>query len=239
MNKTNIKKQNITSIDKVRDTSICLLHAVDVHTNNQFGIIQHPFIQWAITMNKHKELIDITTESGYKQWSEMVEHNINSGDLYKIYTLITTPWKLTWLKFVKPHLSNEDFSKFLARAWTEEENPNMDANVSIEELIHWFKEADNHVLMDEGEYEYLKNLPDEVTLYRGVSRGRKRFGLSWTDDESIAKWFQGRFADESHKGQLLKVTVQKQHCLCYLNGRGEKEIVLDVNAVKKQIQQIQ
>lgn len=227
-----------TSIENVRKISKLLSLAVRIEPDAKFGIVQHPFTNHTAWMNDRREFVDIATEDGYKQWSEVLEKHVDSGDLTKIYIMVTTAWKLTWLKFVKPYLSNRDFSEFLANAWVDEENPNMDVNVPTATAIKWFKEANKRVLMDEEEYEYCSNLPETVTLYRGVAKGRKKYGISWTDDKEKAIWFKNRWATDEKEGMLLRVVVPKKHCLCYLNRRNEKEIVLNVHAIKKDIEDI-
>lgn len=225
-----------TLIQDIRRETKLLLHAVPVKCDNNFGIVQHPFTTSNITFLRSKEAVDLLTEDGYNKWIQDTENLIDNMTLSQIFhILLCDAWYLTWLKLAKPYLSNEDFTKYLAMAWVREDNPNMDANVSIRELTKWFKEADKKILMDEEEYEYWESLPEEITLYRGVSRGRKKYGLSWTDNIETAKWFQIRFANQENQGELLKVVVSKKHCLCYFNGRNENEIVLDVNAVKKDI----
>lgn len=228
-----------TSIESIRRETKILLHSVPVKCDNPFGIIQHPFTQSNIAFLQNREMVDIFTKDGYEKWIKDIEKLIDNVEIDRIFSIyLISAWYLTWLKFVKPYLSKEDFTKFFAEAWIQQDNPNMDANVSIRELTKWFKEADKKILMDEEEYEYWESLPEEITLYRGVSRGRKKYGLSWTDNIETAKWFQRRFANQENQGELLKVVVSKKHCLCYFNGRNENEIVLDVNAVKKDIVEI-
>ena len=229
-----------TSMNSVREETKLLLHAAPVECDNSFGIVQHPFTTSTVAFLRNKEAVDLLTEDGYKKWIKDMETVIDKMSLDQIFhILLCDAWYLTWLKFVKPHLSKDDFTKYLAAAWTGEENPNMDANVTIPELIRWFKSADKKVLMDEEEYDYWASLPEEVVLYRGVSRGRKKYGLSWTDEVKVAEWFKNRFNNQEDQGQLLKVVVSKKHCLCYFNGRNEKEIVLDVNSVKSDIIEVE
>lgn len=228
-----------TNIEDVRNITKGLIRVVPLRCDNQFGLVQHPFTNMHIAYLGDGDMVDLKTEDGFDRWAKHMDDQIDRSDLRRIYMLVGTAWKLTWLKFIKPYLNLHDFSELLADCWTAEENPNMDANVSISTAIKWFKEADKQVLMSDEEYEYWKNIPKEITLYRGVSPKRKPFGLSWTDNEETAKWFQGRFATGNNKGKLLKVVAKKEHCLCYLNGRGEEEFVLNVSAVKKEIVEIQ
>ena len=229
-----------TSIDGVREQTKLLLHAVPIRCDKDFEfVVHHPFTQSPWVAVSGHETVDLRTEDGHQKWIQLTEEAIDKMDSHSIFhILIVNTWNLTWLKYVKPFLSLEDFSKLLRDAWIDEENPNMDNNVSTTTAIKWFKEADKRSLMKEDDYTYWESLPEEIVLYRGVSNGRKKYGLSWTDSKETAIWFQSRFATGKKKGLLLRVKVNKKHCLCYLNSRGEKEIILDVNAVKKDIEDI-
>lgn len=229
-----------TNVEQVRKTSKALLHAVPLKPNEQFPfIMNHPFTSNTHVASKTGKFLDLTNPNDAKIWLAQVEEVIDELPPQKILTmLVNSPYYLTWLSFVEPYLSEIDFAECLEIAWTEQENPNMDVNVSTATAIKWFKKADKKALMDEEDYEYWGNLPETVTLYRGVARNRKKYGISWTDDKEKAIWFKNRWATEEESGRLLKVVVNKKHCLCYLDSRGEKEIVLDVNAVKNDIMDI-
>lgn len=228
-----------TCLDEVKKQSKILLNIVPIVSDIRFPFIaQHPFTNSTHSFLPKEGMIDLRNEDSYKKWIREMERMIDIWDLDRIFLMVNNPWNLTWLKYIKPYLSKEDFSRMLRDSWIEEENPNMDANVSIATAIKWFKEADKKYLMSDEEYSYWESLPEELTLYRGVSVGRKKYGLSWTDDKEVAKWFQQRFAHGKKQGALLMAKINKKHCLCYFNGRNEREIVLDVNAIKKDIQEI-
>ena len=227
-----------TNVEKVRMTSKALLRAVPVVPHERFAfIVQHPFTNSPVSMSRDGKMLDLTKKEDYKQWISIVEELIDQSPVEKIlYNILNDPWSLTWLDFVKDYLSEKDFAKFLEYSWTMQENPNMDENVSNGKVVEWFKKANKKYLMSKEDYEHWKSLPDTVTLYRGVGRGRKEFGLSWTENKAKAEWFRDRWDNE--EGKLLQVIADKKHCLCYFNSRGEHEIVLDVQAVKDLIQEI-
>ena len=106
---------------------------------------------------------------------------------------------------------------------------------SVNKAIKWFKEADKSILMDEGEIQIYHSIPDTITLYRGVSVGRKLYGLSWTNDKDVALWFKDRFDRTKTKGSLLMVEAKKENILASFGSRNEHEYVLDVNAAKDKI----
>ena len=67
--------------------------------------------------------------------------------------------------------------------------------------------------MNEDELEYFINLPEEFVVYRGVSPGRKKNGLSWTKNKNKAEWFMHRFETNNEKGYLLSGIVLKKRCV--------------------------
>jgi hypothetical protein len=227
-----------TDIKAVRDTSKSLLYAVHIKPD-PYGFVSHPYTNHVYVGCSDGGFIDLRQEDARKQWLGEMKNILNNADLDHIFLMLNKAYYLTWLKFVKQHLSKNDFAKLLVKAYTLAENPNMDTNVPVPNLIRWFKEADKKALMTEEEYTYWENLPEEVEIWRGVSPNRCKYGLSWTDDEQVARWFQRRFITDKDVGYLLHAVVPKKHCLAYFNGRDEKEIVLDVNAVKNLIEVIE
>ena len=227
-----------TNIDKVRYVSKQLLRLVPVDPVKGFEfIVQHPFTNSPVSMSRDGRMLDLTNRKDYEEWIDIIEELIDRVSVEHIlYHMINTPWNLTWLDFVKEYLSEKDFAVFLGYAWVSQENPNMDVNVDNGEAIKWFKKVNKKHLMNKEDYEYWKSLPEKVTLYRGVGRGRKELGLSWTENKEKAEWFRDRWGNE--EGKLLKVIADKKYCLCYFNSRGEHEIVLDVQAVKDLVQEI-
>ena len=148
--------------------------------------------------------------------------------------MLCAPYRFTFLKYAKPYLSKEEFDKTLARCWITCENPNQDKNVQIRTFIGWFKKADKKTIMNEEEYEYYRNLPDIVEVYRGVAVSRaEQEGLSWTCKYETAEWFSRRFDNEAESkyGYILKGRINKEDVFAYFNSRGEDEILCNSSKV--------
>jgi len=62
-------------------------------------------------------------------------------------------------------------------------------------------------------------LPERFKIWRGGSAN----GLSWTTDESIARWFANRFGAGA---EVHCRETTRDHAVCYLTGRNEKEVIL-------------
>ena len=150
----------------------------------------------------------------------------NAETPYQIYSLINSPYALTYLRFSQPYLSKEDFSSILADAWMNSEYANRDANVSKERLVSMFKQADRAKLMSDMERTQLDALADPVTVYRGVTayNAENIRALSWTLDYDTAVWFAHRFGED---GMVYQAQIKKEHIFALLTGRNESEVVLD------------
>ena len=71
----------------------------------------------------------------------------------------------------------------------------MNPSITKTELSDMFKRADKEFLMSEKEYKKWQDLPEKLTIYRGVTEynGKNIRALSWTTNYDTAKWFAGRY----------------------------------------------
>lgn len=221
-----------TNIDGIREVFLSFLYLPLNETEIDF-IASHPifetfttftknYVEGAIEMGENRYFLDLHNPVHLGQAIKDVREHIENANLVKIYMMIRTPYKLTFLKYAKDYMSKKDFSEYLGEAWVDEENPNQDINVSLDMVYKWFKGADKKALMDKKDYEVYKNLPNEITIYRGIGRNRNPKGFSWTSNYEKARWFADRWGN---KGYILKGTIKKENVLAYFNTRGEDELV--------------
>lgn len=85
--------------------------------------------------------------------------------------------------------------------------------------------------MDEAERRIFDNLPEEVTIYRGVQSKKHKRGLSWTLSYEKAEWFANRYSNENPI--VYKTVVPKKHILCYIDRRNEEEIIVNPQILKE------
>ena len=230
-----------TNYQKVKDTALAFLHIPVEETNFSPIVVMHPIFESGFIsakINGEFTILNILeNEENLQKAIEIWTTNFNNANtVEKIYGFIRKSYRLTFLKFVKPYLSEKDFATLLADAWISSENPNQDANVSIKTAISWFKQVNKKYLMSEEEYEYYQSLPETFTVYRGVAVDRNPQGLSWTCNYKTAEWFANRFNTEDKQGYIQYVEVDKSLALAYFNGRDEDEIVLDTTKIKDKIQ---
>ena len=203
-------------------------------------VVKHPFTDSGIVGIRQKDghyaignLID--SEADMKAWNKQTEELIDQAETpLHVFMMITKSYMLGFLKYAKPFLSSEDFTKMLADAWVRSESPNADPNLSKSKLVSLFKAADPEILMDAEERAQLQSLDDKVTIYRGVTsyNARNVKALSWTLDENVARWFASRFGEQ---GRVYQAQIAKDDILAIFTGRNESEVIVD----PKQLREIQ
>lgn len=231
--KSRIKPQN--NMDELRALALTFLE-LEPERNEKFPfVVYHPFFETCtvpkieISDNGEKTygIADIFNEpEEFEKAKERIREDIIKGDIGTILCRIVKAYRLTYLKYAKEFIDKDEFEKLLIEQWIMSENPNQDANISIDEFIKWFSQADRKNLMNKEEMQYFNNLPDEVNIYRGIAVGRaEQDGLSWTCNYDTAKWFANRFNHGDKTGYIVKGTIAKKDIFAYLNGRNEDEIL--------------
>lgn len=229
--------QDKTDLEQVKDVARILLMTEINKTPYSPMIVQHPFTSSgyvAISKNGKMEFVNITEDKeNLLAWQSFIEKQFDNADsVYQIYMMINKPYALTFLKYVQPYLSKEDFSKILADAWTQSENPNNDENVDKRELLSMFRQAEPSELMTESELRKYDELEEIVTIYRGVTsyNAKNIKALSWTVDRKVAEWFSHRF---NENGTVYEAEIEKKHIFALFNGRNESEVIVDFNFLTK------
>lgn len=135
------------------------------------------------------------------------------------------------VKYVQHYLSPQDYAETLAECWIREDQPNMNPSITKTELTDMFKRADKEFLMSKKEYKKWQDLPEKLTIYRGVTEYNEKNVrvLSWTTNYDTAKWFAGR-SDE--KGKVYQADIDKKHILACIDKRGESEIIVEPKYLK-------
>ena len=226
------KMRKETNLAKVKQTARSLLFT-DIH-ETEFSpvIVSHPFTDSGFVASPNTDgeigLLNITeSDADQRRWREYMGKLIDGAkSAYEIYMMVTKPYTLTFLKFAMPHLSREDMSQILASAWTRSEAPHQDVNVTVNQLLRMFKQADPTCLMEQDEYIQFKTLDDTVTVYRGVTphNAKSVKALSWSLNQETAEWFAHRFGEN---GTVYEAQIDKKHIYAYFGGRNESEVIVD------------
>lgn len=189
-----------TRIEEVRSIAKALLY-IDIAPTRLSYIASHPFTNtWGTALPREKggktliEFVDLREAEGQRQWREALESRIEEASLFAILSMLNKPYILTFLKYAKGAISNEDLGECLHRSWKLIENISTDVNVSGRELVSMFKRAAKETLMEESEVAFLNRLPDTVTVYRGVTKVNVYRGVT-----KVNQTRQGR---KPYRGQL-------------------------------------
>jgi hypothetical protein len=134
------------------------------------------------------------------------------------------PYRLeAFLKIVKK-LSDKEYWELLREVWEDSENI-WQCQENWDMLINLNRPCRESFMTPE-EREFLKNLPEKVTIYRGYVKGHNEEGKSYTLSKEKAKWFSERFTTKKDMAAVKKIVVSKKKIFAYLKGRSEEEIIL-------------
>jgi len=93
-------------------------------------------------------------------------------------------------------------------------------------------EDQKHFLMTNKERIFLQNLPEQITIYRGMTVDElngETFGCSWTLRKDIAEFFASDYQRNLRTSNLEKtvheITIDKSEVIAFFNGREEFEII--------------
>ncbi len=130
---------------------------------------------------------------------------------------------------LSPFMNDAEYWESLAMAHTGSDN----GYVFRERKKRAFLSPRKHreLLMDPVQRNFLKNLPDKVTVYRGMTRQEYEsgeFGISWTLDRVQAWFFAFIYIRNQDTHHLPKVVVQataRKECIiaCFA---GESELIV-------------
>jgi hypothetical protein len=228
---------NIESIKLINE----LLLEVPINKNDvEFSmLIAHPYTNNIMAISRKGGILNLLNEEDFntfkKERIELIRDK--KTNLNRLYYMINKAYRFLWFKLAYSYLSEKDFSEYLSDVWVSSENPNKDANVTLKEAVNFFKMSKKNFLMEKEDYKVYQNIPEKITLYRGVGNKREPYGLSYTASKSKAEWFQNRFGPEN--SFIITLEVDKNDILAYFNTRSEDEYVVDVfkykNKIKPQI----
>ena len=216
----------VTNIDAIKTIAIAFLN-VNIQPTSYPLIASHPFTSSWVVFSEKSNLIDLHEENNQKIWRESVQKHINNTkNVLGIFSLLNTPYILEFLKFTENYISNEDLSEILKTFWKHVEYINTDSSIRTSMIKKWFKRAHKDKLMSEKELEVYNNLPETVTIYRGVTsyNNKKKKAVSWTLDREVAEWFANRF--DTNTGEVWEQNVNKDQILCYFEE--EDEVIVEI-----------
>lgn len=195
-------------------------------------VVSHPFTDSGIVGIRGKggriKVANLEDDLGaVGEWREQVRQQINeSQTAFRLFVMVTKPYRLGFLEYAIPFLSEQDAAQLLSWTWTSSEAPNSNPNLSKAKALKLFRSIDPAKLMDEEEYERFQSLGNVVTVYRGVTsyNAKNVKALSWTLDRDVAEWFAHRYGEQ---GTVYEAQIQKEHIHALFLGRNESEVIVD------------
>lgn len=224
---------NLAKVKKMANVFLQL----DIKETDISFIATHPFTNmWITAIFDHGtyKTLDLHEKEDAKLWRDRLREKINeSEDLIQLLMLFHRPYILTFLKYIVDDLDEADLGRVLKNFWQSIEFPNSNGGVPTKTLISWFKKAKKENLMNAEELDFIRNLPDMVTLYRGVSKYNQKNtkALSWSLEKEIAERFATRFDNE---GELWTIQIPKKRIICYF--QAESEAIVDLYGFKEAYQ---
>jgi len=156
----------------------------------------------------------------------------------KVFMLLPKPYRLTWLKENKQLFDDKfEYYEFLKDAWTQTEFPMQAYDTTEEALIEFYHFHEPQLMMNSEERELLENLPQQVTIYRGIrvddELDKENLGLSYTLFREKAEWFAKRFAhNKDVTPVVIEATIDKDDILSVFLERQEDEVLVNPDKVK-------
>lgn len=230
----NTKRVHETRWDRIRQQLDVFL-LLDIYVNEKFPfIVHHPFFDSSAAMLRSGELVDITaSEENLDKAREMMRERIELIDsVSDIVLQVNKPYLMTVFSYIEPYLDLADFSTMLSSIWTYMEFPSACPDVTLSKMIHYFQQADPKILMDDADYKMYQDLPEVVTVYRGVGdsidgKSGNPKGLSYTTSYETAEWFSNRFGT----GYVVKLEIPKERVLACFDGN-ESEVVVNTRGLE-------
>ena len=223
-----------TNLEKIKEQAILFLYLEPVRDKKYGFIVHHPFFQYSAAYDEiSQSMFDIFEDNEkYNNKVKKIKNKILSvNSVEDILLLMSKPYQLTFFKFINQYLSKDDFSKILISIWIKIEMPQYDENVSLKKVIKWFKKADRETMMTERDIELFNNLPEKITIYRGVCNKKDKNGISWTTNKNVATWFAKRFQKTPF---IYETKINKEDILAYTNSRNENEAIIDIFKLEKE-----
>lgn len=215
-------------LEKVREIALLYLRTPIEKTSLEL-VASHPFTSGNIVASKGMKFLDLYVPSERQIWEEQMEEQIKKSSMEQIYTLLDKRYFFSFLNHTGKYLDARMMAKVLACRWQQLEYISNNDVSSTHKILKWFRFADKKELMDEEEYQKFLNLPEKITIYRGVSGYNKRYkkAVSWTLNKEQAEWFAGRWGNDEQ--EVWEVTVPKKCILCYF--ATEDEVIVDLTKI--------
>lgn len=217
-----------TDLDSVKKFAKMLIYLELNQVSDMPMFVNHPYVT-STFVSKNGKILNLLSEPDRMIWENDLKRTIANVNRYDEFaTIITKSYRSVFLNETLRYIDNKDLAKYLRKLWISCDYVNVDQVISKSKYVSLFKQADKSALMNGDEIQRISDLPDNVTIYRGVNdiTNHPVDGLSWTLDINTANWFANRFAKMKEcTASVYKATIKKEDILSYFDE--EKEVVVD------------
>ena len=212
---------------------------IPLHDSGFLYFASHPFTNSFVVdirgENNDLVLVDLKNEQALAEWRKQLKQQIDTlSNVKDIFLMLNKPYILTFISYIEPMLTDAELGKILSDNWSFIEDITGDCNVNGRKLVKWFSRADKRSLMTEEEWAFYESLPEEVTIYRGVTSHNRRYkmALSWTIDRETAVWFANRFVTRT--GEVWEMAIPKERICCFFSRCNEQEVIVNLYGCKNE-----
>lgn len=141
-----------------------LMDIVPITSNERIPVFcSHPFTDFIYTPQINNNKIDktwnLTNPEDFEEWRTAILQRLEQSEIRSMFYITSKAYRLTFLKYAQPYLTKQTFSELFGDIWVTSENPNDDVNVSLRELVNWFRNTDKNFL-------WMKRIMLHGRLYR-------------------------------------------------------------------------
>ena len=155
-------------------------------------------------------------------------HFTEKLSLSHVLTLSPTSQKIYYFHKYQDLMNDKEYWGNLAEAYSLQEFSDNEPYIIYMQLF-LSPRPEKESIMTKEERAFLAELPDEITVFRGMSVGEDESGeyrFSWTLNEGIAANFAERNESMYDQETIVKeMIINKKDVVAYFDGREEQEII--------------
>ena len=191
------------------------------HVDDRMPILHHPLVVgiYLDAMAEHYNAVYTQNRSklarleSQKEWSKAI-------------WLHERPYRMDAIMLYADDMEPPNYSATLAAVWADTEFP-FDHTSDWLDLFTDPKFIEMYA-MTETDFEALRNMPDNLVIYRGCSKDKQE-GMAWTTEKETAQWFAARWGLGDNR--VYTTTVPRRDVFMFCDSRGESEIVVDPRCI--------
>lgn len=187
--------------------------------SDDMAMVRHPLVYSV----PHNNQLNAFLNQQLKHKKQAAKEYLNQKQYDSFVFIHERPFRLDAFIKIKHLLPDIKYWELASSIWTDSENINF--NRSIWKNVLKSKRSGKEYFMEIEDRNYLENLPQTITVFRGCNEKNKN-GLSWTTDREVAEKFAERFSTMSQGSTVLSKTINKKKIFAYLSSRSESEIIL-------------